>query len=1154
MMIETQDKAYEFFVQESLELLQILEQGLMSLTQDHDLQKLHGLMRAAHSIKGGAACVGLLDIQQVAHQLENGIRALYSEDIVFDLELEELFLQAFDCLKIPIIQQIETDDYDENQIQFQAQVIFTKLENKLGHSLEEATELPEIPIQTDMTQFLFEKEIPSGLRRLQELLNSRPQNLYEELKTQMEVLMTLASMLNLPGFTKIAETATEALEINPDACLKIGELALIDFWAGHQKVLEGDRTQGGEPSDTLIQLTKPGDPVTITPQTIVHDQDKNPLTQAGDPVTITLENIVHDQDENPFYSPENSLLLQPLETLPLPTPIELSLSELVLKGFEQLQLLLLETIETHNFPDKQANSTIEEQLIQIESKLGFALSEAAESQNFSRISQLDLIDETTQKSSLKSNDCITELKTQIEMFVPVGQMLNLPELNAITQTTLQAFKAKPECYLAIGVVALADFWRVYQALLAGEDTSEEKSSEVLIQFTQSNAQEHPDHSSDLVLDSNNQSSVTVPFSQTSQSVSNNTNKSVLSLGVRVDVKRLNLINNLVGELATQDNSFLLQNQQSKTAIEKLDLLRDNSRKRLIKAQNYTDFYPDQADFLNPIEMQRSAQALNRLIQNTLEELDQIREVAYDLKWQNLQSQQVIQKRQQTLQKVQQQLMETRMLSMESLLNRFPRTIRDLSIQNNKPVQLELIGKNTLVDKAVLEKLYDPLVHLIRNAFDHGIEPPELRKEQDKPLEGKIEIRAYQQGNYTYIEVKDDGQGIDVEKIRNQATAKGFVSEQDSKNLSQNQCYDFLFYPDFSTRDRVSYLSGRGVGLEAVRRQIEALKGSISIQSELGKGTQFTLRLPWTLTMTKLLVFQIAGNLFAIPLDTLAGIVSASPKEIEIQEGQAAYNWYGQSIPLVQSMLLNYHYPVHPSSVSKPTNFEKNSLALEQSSPPVMLLLVSQGLETISLKIDRVLMEQNLTIKPFNKMIAAPSYFYGCTLLGDGRLVPVLDSPELLRHWLQKQQSSSVPLRRFPPQESPKPVHQGTTLVIDDSLTTRQSLCAMLQKSGYSVVQAHNGREGLDKLKQNSQIQIVICDLEMPEMNGFEFLTHCRRQFSEEVLPVLILTSRNNDRHRQLAQQLGSNHYLTKPWNETELIQLLQEYMKKNQGSTLGNRP
>jgi chemotaxis family two-component system sensor histidine kinase/response regulator PixL len=208
-------------------------------------------------------------------------------------------------------------------------------------------------------------------------------------------------------------------------------------------------------------------------------------------------------------------------------------------------------------------------------------------------------------------------------------------------------------------------------------------------------------------------------------------------------------------------------------------------------------------------------------------------------------------------------------------------IRDLSIREQKQVKLELKGKKTLVDKAILEKLYDPLVHLIRNAFDHGIEPPAVRQLRGKPVEGKIEIKAYQQGNYTYLEIKDDGQGINLEKIRSKAIAKGIISSNEAEKLSKNQIYELLFYPDFSTREKVSNLSGRGVGLEAVRNQIEALKGYITIQSELGKGTTFTLRLPWTLTITKLLVFEIAESLFAIPLDTLAGIVSASSQDIQI---------------------------------------------------------------------------------------------------------------------------------------------------------------------------------------------------------------------------------------------------------------------------------
>jgi chemotaxis family two-component system sensor histidine kinase/response regulator PixL len=285
------------------------------------------------------------------------------------------------------------------------------------------------------------------------------------------------------------------------------------------------------------------------------------------------------------------------------------------------------------------------------------------------------------------------------------------------------------------------------------------------------------------------------------------------------------------------------------------------------------------------------------------------------------------------------------------------------------------------------------------------------------------------------------------------------------------------------------------------------------------------------------------------MDALAGIVSVSATDIKIdattpatlnEQPQKIYDWYGQKVPLVQSVLLEYHHP--SAAILTPIQSTETSPSAlpPKSSNKIMLLLISQGLETVALKIDQILMEQNLTIKPFNKILAAPPFCYGCTILGDGRLVPVVDSPELLEYWRQQQQSHLNTLTLKSDQPKRIPHSNPTVLVIDDSLTTRASLSSTLQKAGYEVVQAKQGREGLSQLQRHSKIQVVICDLEMPEMNGFEFLTHCRREYSQAELPVIILTSRNNDRHRQLAKQLGSNRYMTKPWKEQELMQTLQQ--------------
>ncbi|MDY6805237.1 MAG: hybrid sensor histidine kinase/response regulator [Cyanobacteriota bacterium] len=908
MTVDTTDRAYEFFVEEATELLEVLERGLMRISSDRELEKIHDLMRAAHSIKGGAACIGLMGIQKIAHNLENGIRALYREDLLVDMELENLLLQAFDSLREPIIQQIQTGQYNEEEAIALSLPIFQAVEAKLGHSLEEAAELPEVSMGGDMTKFLFAEEIPPGLSRWEDLLglegaSMTPRQVIEELKSQAEVFATLGSMLNLSGFTAIAESAIKAFEANPKYYKTVGKIALADLQGGREAVLGGDRSQGGKPSKNLLKLTTPQKP----------------------------------------------------------------------------RITGVSPVRSHQKTDKPP---------------------------------------------------------------------------------AQAKKTDP------------------------------------------------------------------PKSDVASARQRLRSTSAPALGVRVDLDRLEMLTNFVGELATEDNSLLLQNQQSQTSLETVEKGWNRFYQLMVKLQ------------------ENSGKERQELKQTIIEEIVQIGEAIYDLKLFNKQSNSILKKRQRTLQKVEKNIAETRMLSLESLLDRFPRMVRDLSVREGKPVKLDLIGTNTLVDKAILEKLYDPLVHLVRNAFDHGIEPPEIRKITEKPEEGKIEIAAYHRGDRTYIEVRDNGGGINLEKVRQKAVKKKIISEEEARQLSPEQLYELLFLPDFSTKEKVSDLSGRGMGLEAVRRQIESLKGTISLSSELGKGTVFTMRLPWKLTITKLLVFNLEGSLFAISMNSLAAIVSIDPEEIEMDEGKAVYSWQGKKVPLIQSMLLNYNYPLIPVADFQEAIASHSSLG--QYSSKVMLVLISQDSETIAIKIDRVIMEQSLTIKPFDRGLKPPDYLSGCTILGDGRLVPVIDGIQLL----ERSRKLNLPVALFAGERSPAEdldLMQGkmqsvaalpTVLIIDDSLTTRQTLSTTLQKAGFNVIQASDGWEGLAQLQQNFLIRAVICDVEMPNMNGLEFLSRCRKEFHKDKLPVIMVTSRSSDRYRQLAKQLKSNGYLTKPYLDRELIELL----------------
>ncbi|HAG83076.1 MAG TPA: hybrid sensor histidine kinase/response regulator, partial [Cyanobacteria bacterium UBA12227] len=331
-----------------------------------------------------------------------------------------------------------------------------------------------------------------------------------------------------------------------------------------------------------------------------------------------------------------------------------------------------------------------------------------------------------------------------------------------------------------------------------------------------------------------------------------------------------------------------------------------------------------------------------------------------------------------------ELMWARMLPIGEVLNRFPRMLRELSTTYHKRVNLKLYGTGVLVDKAVLEKLYDPLLHLLRNAFDHGIESPEIRRQQGKSEQGEIEIRAYHKGSQTIIEVKDDGQGLNSERIGRRAVDLGLLSPQQLGTISNSRLWELIFEPGFSTAHQVSELSGRGVGLDVARLQLRSLKGTISVSSSPGSGTTFTLRLPLTLTIAKLLVCFIGSTAIAVPSDSIEELVI--PKENQVKQSgiQRFLHWRGQLVPTHRlSDLLEYACPLSESSPSKVLVAVPSP---EQWALPMLILRQEQ--KVFALEVDRLVTEQELVIKPFGSAIAPPSYAYGCTILGDGSLIPV----------------------------------------------------------------------------------------------------------------------------------------------------------------------
>jgi two-component system, chemotaxis family, sensor histidine kinase and response regulator PixL len=472
----------------------------------------------------------------------------------------------------------------------------------------------------------------------------------------------------------------------------------------------------------------------------------------------------------------------------------------------------------------------------------------------------------------------------------------------------------------------------------------------------------------------------------------------------------------------------------------------------------------------------------------------------------------------------------RMLPIGDVLNSFPRILHDLSLKYQKPVDLKINCTGVLVDKSILEKIYDPLLHLLRNAFDHGIEPSESRLQQGKPARGQIEINARHQGDRTIIEVKDDGRGLSLEKIRQKAREKGLLSYQELVDISDERLIDLIFEPGFSTSWQTSEISGRGVGLDVVRAQVRSLKGTISVTTSPGEGTTFTLRFPLTLTIAKLLICFSRFTALAIPADSIEEIVYPKSDRIKDLDGERYLSWREDVIPMHEiDKLLSYNRPVSES----PSDRFLASAPPKNGASPMLVLRTERGF--IALAIEHLGSERDLAIKPFKGAIALPSYLYGCTIWGDGSLIPVIDGAALIEYNLANEGLAKTVLAT---------TSTPTILVVDDSLTVRESLTSVLQKVGYRVLKAQDGWEAIALLKSNPQIKLVVSDLDMPQMNGFEFLSYRRHDAKLMKIPIFIFSSRSNEKHRQIALQIGATAYFIKPSLEDELLDAIVKLLGK----------
>ncbi len=1108
---DIRDQAYQFFIEEAQELLQVLEDGLLHLQEDHSTPKVHELMRAAHSIKGGAASVELHGIKKLAHRLEDFFKALYSETVEFDDQLESLLLQGYDCLRHPLNEQIATGAFDEESALAAAEPIFEQLAELLAEALQEGESY--IPSATDLgvdiVASIFEIDVAQCLEHLNQVLsNPEDFDVAEELQTQIEMLAGFAELFNLSGFNEIIELANQVLAQDPGNALEIAKILVTDCQSARTSILAGDRDRGGEPSPELLALGSGNSWVTDDEEAIVED-------------ALALEEVFGGDNSSfdaiAISEPDNETLSQIFGVSG--SFVESASQEIALDAPEPLPEPSLDDVFGGT---KDILTSVDSEIA------GFFENTALDSSDMAADYSRSLEEKLTENSFAETSeleDVFGTMNPEEELYVPnidlESEEFAPPEnLEAAIQSVGEIFDRLPEIEAV------------------------------------------PINTPELYPPS---SSPTSSQKQKQASVGSN-------LTVRVDLDRLERMNNLIGELVINRNSLALQNEQLQGNVQDLikkfayfrtstSTLREFSDQLLVEteksSQNSPPIAQDDLAGFDSLEMDSYGQ-LNLLLQGILEEILQLEERVDDIGFFAQQSDRTINLQRQMLSQMRDEMMWARMLPLEQILKRFPRTLRDLSNKYQKPVKLKMEGTGVLVDKAILEKLYDPLLHLLRNAFDHGIESPDLRRQRGKSETGQIEIYAYYQGNQTVIEIRDDGEGLNVQKITEKALNKGMISADEVSSVNKERLFDLIFEPGFSTTDQVSEVSGRGVGMNVVRSQIESLKGSITVHSISGKGTTFILHLPLTLTIAKLLVFSLSQTAFAIPSDSIAEIIIPLPEQLKLSGTQRFLFWEENLVPIYPlDELLQYNCQIATNQTSSKA-FESVAVPEDWALP---LLLLRRGQQFFALEIKRLISEEELVIKPFGQAMKAPLYTYGCTILGDGTLIPVLNGATLIDDFLGvttgtgstgKEQTSYLDRQDWENSDStPKSpgIQLKTIMLVDDSTALRRTMALSLEKQGYKVVQAKDGRDAVEQFRKISDLDLIVCDIEMPNMNGFEFLGVRRRDTLMKEVPVIMLTSRSGNKHRNLATQLGADGYFTKPYVEQEFIKELNKILREKKSKT-----
>ncbi len=631
--------------------------------------------------------------------------------------------------------------------------------------------------------------------------------------------------------------------------------------------------------------------------------------------------------------------------------------------------------------------------------------------------------------------------------------------------------------------------------------------------------------------------------------------------MRVPVKQLDNLSNLMGELVVNRNSLEQDQERMRQFLDNLlhqvTLLSDVSQRTqdfyerslleialLANRQGHRSAWRSEEQSQHqrdgawkPEEMDRFT-PFHSLAQEIIELIVRVRESAADIEFLVDEADQVTRQLRQVTTQLQEGLTKARMKPFAETTDRLFRAVREIGIKCGKQAQLQVEGKDILIDKMIVDQLYDPMTHLVNNAITHGIESPEVRLAAGKPAMGRITIRAFHQGNQTVISVSDDGAGIDPQKVKAKAIKQNLLTATQAQRMTRSEVYELLFKPGFSTQEQATEFAGRGVGMDVVLTSLQEIRGTVGIDSTIGKGTVFTIRLPLVLSISKALCCISDRARIAFPMDGVEDMIDVPRDQVTTGvDGLPCIDWRGSILPFRPLReLLAYHRHLGRGSV----------YGFNTDDDMISVIVLRSAGSFLAVQVDQVSTEQEIVIKQLEGPVPKPIGIAGATVLGDGKIVAIADVLELIdlaTGRLRKDaggtlwEGDRVPLE--PIEEKAEP----TVLIVDDSITVRSLLSITFEKSGYRVEEARDGKEAWEKMKSGLPCDIVFCDIEMPRMDGLELLSRMQKDSVLCELPIAMLTSRGADRHRQMAYSLGAKGYFTKPYLEEQLLDAAGRMLK-----------